>query len=99
MKTVLGGGDGEWPGATSAKFTSCKKITGPIESKAPPHPLYETNGKVHYPPKLSGTQDWKSSVRINPDKDQPRTDKPQGVKMVPFQFSETHPRPERAHLI
>ena len=64
-----------------------------------PHPLFNMGSRRHYEATYCDEFKWKSSLRINPDKDAPRTDKPTGVKYLNPTFGENvKPRPERRHV-
>jgi hypothetical protein len=65
----------EWPGHTSSKFNGARKHVPEPEFKEVPHPLYSTYGKKHFDKKTSNTYEWKSTIRVDPNKDAPRPER------------------------
>jgi hypothetical protein len=45
------------------------------KGKEMPHPLYSTLGRKHYEQQLSNTNEWKSTIKNFPNKDDPRPEK------------------------
>ena len=66
---------GEWAGQTSQKFRGSKMHIPEPQFKEVPHPLYTINKKRHYGVKLSDTYEWRPSIRVDNNKDAPRTEK------------------------
>ena len=89
----------EWPGATSAKFTTCRKhIPAPQPDNNQPHPLFSAGARKHFPPQQSTEDQWKPTLKVAHDKDAPRPEKPHGVKYLNPTFGQNvKPRPERRH--
>ena len=50
----------EWPGQTSAKFTTNKAHTGPFpRQESERHPLYSVNNRKHFAEKLSDSWQYR----------------------------------------
>ena len=83
--------NGEWPGSTSAKFTTNKRHTAgnTDNNQGKHHPLFAMGGKTHYDGayKLSGEQKWSSSVRTFADKERERPNRAEGTKYLGVQDS------------
>lgn len=65
----------DWPGGVSQKFKGSRAHVPEPQFKEVPHPLYSTFGRKHYEPQKSDTYEWKPSIRIDQNKDQPREDR------------------------
>ena len=89
----------EWKGSTSQKFTTNKRhVAAPQPDVNQPHPLFSAGQRKHYQAQASKEHQWKSSVRVDPNKDAPRPEKVSGVKYLNPTFGENvKPRPERRH--
>ena len=62
----------DWQGGVSQKFRTNKMHVPEPQFKEVAHPLFSTNGKKHYDPKRSDSYQWKPSIQVDPNKDQPR---------------------------
>jgi len=80
---------GEWPGASSCRFTTNKRhsVANTDNNQGKFHPLFEMGGKSHYEQayKLSGEIRWKSNVRNFADKERERPNRIEGTKYLGVQ--------------
>ena len=89
----------EWQGATSQKFTTNKQHTAaPVPNQNQPHPLFSAGSRQHFAEKRSKEFEWKSTIQVAHNKDDPRPEKLSGVKYLNPTFgANIKPRPERRH--